>query len=174
MNADSPLTPMAMALLLTLAAGGVWSWQRGIAKGTRDEIKPEAWELVTQQYPTDETVRDAPALSSQMLDKAVQANPFSSSRRAAAAQARTTGAAAGPSAGLPPAPQFVYKGRINMGTRTRAILEDAAVKKTYFLEVGQEVTGFKVLDIEENRVVLSDAESNKEVVLSLAQPEVKP
>ncbi len=174
MNADSPLTAMALALILTVVAGGVWSWQRGVAKGKGDEIKPEAWELVTQQYPTDETVRDAPALSSQMFDKAVQANPFSPSRRAAAAPAPTTGPAAGPATGSPPAPQFIYKGRINMGTRTRAIVEDTAAKKTYFLEVGQEVTGFKVLDIEENRVVLSDAQSNKEVVVSLAQLEAKP
>jgi hypothetical protein len=67
-------------------------------------------------------------------------------------------------------PKFVYKGRINVGSRQRAILEDAAARKTYFLEVGQAVAGFKVLDIAENRVVLSDPQTNQEVVVSLSPP----
>ena len=174
MTPGSPATAMAMALILTLLAGSVWSWQRGIAGAKRDEIKPEPWELVTQQYPTEDAVREAPAVSTRMLETVVQANPFSPSRRAAAASTSNQGSA-GPAAppGPPPAPQFIYKGHINLGTSKRAILEDTVGKKTYFLEVGQEVTGFKVLDILENRVVLSDPQTNKEIVVSLA-PEAKP
>ena len=53
-----------------------------------------------------------------------------------------------------------------MGAVRRAIVEDAANKKTYFLQVGQEVAGFKVLDIDESQVILSDLNTQKQMVVS--------
>ena len=68
-------------------------------------------------------------------------------------------------------PQFIYKGRINLGKKQRAVIEETTAKKTYFLEVGQAVAGFKVLDIQEKQVILSDPQTSKEVAVSLASKE---
>jgi hypothetical protein len=54
-----------------------------------------------------------------------------------------------------------------MGTKQRAVLQDVTSQKTYFLQLGQEVAGFKVLDIAENRVLLSDPHTQEEVVVPI-------
>jgi hypothetical protein len=97
----------------------------------------------------------------------VKANPFSPQRRTAPPQ--TTSGAAGTSgaAAAKPATQLVYKGRVSLGATQRAIVEDVTTKKTYFLQVGQEVAGYKVLDMAENEVVLSDVKTHETLQLRL-------
>ena len=55
-----------------------------------------------------------------------------------------------------------------MGNQQRAIVEEGASHKTYFLQVGQTVAGFKVLDIGQKQVVLSNLATQEELVVSLA------
>jgi hypothetical protein len=123
---------------------------------------------VEEQYPMPAELGDAQKLSPEVFEAIMAANPFSSVRRLKPPTDAST-----PEGGLrvptaPPAPQFVFKGLIKFGNRQRAILEDVTTRKTYFLEVGQEVAGFKVLDIAENRVVLSDPQTKEEIVVSVA------
>lgn len=109
-------------------------------------------------------------VTSNTLEAVVLANPFSSKRRAAPVPSDSSEIPADAAPGTPdakPQPTFVYKGRIALGDRSRAIVEDRTTQKTYFVEVGQEVAGFKVLDMTENRVVLSDLQTRQEVVVSL-------
>ena len=160
----------AAVLCLALATAASWQWQQQVARSARaqDRLNMDPWEQVKSQYALPADPGASPVISAELFEAVVSANPFSPQRRTLAA------GAAGPEAGTPghaaepPAPTFAFKGRINMGGHTRAIVENLAGHKTYFLEVGQEVAGFKVLDIAETQVVLSDPQSHEEVVLSLA------
>ena len=160
-----------LAVCLAVMAAGAWQWQCRVFRMTRAQgrLATEAWEQVKTQHPLPAEPSPAPAISAEFFDTVVSANPFSPQRRA------PTGAAGGTEplgpggrTGEPPAPKWIYKGRINVGSSQRAIVEDAAAHKTYFLEVGQEVAGFKVLDIAEKQVVLSDLKSQQELIVSLA------
>lgn len=160
-----------LAVCLAVIAAGAWQWQRGVFRAARaqDRLAVEPWEQVKTQYPLPTESSPAPVSSAELFDAVVGASPFSPQRRSPA------GAAGGPEAGgpgggtvKPPAPTFVYKGRINVGGSQRAIVEDATAHKTHFLEVGQEVAGFKVLDIAEKQVVLSDPQSQQELLVPLA------
>jgi len=123
---------------------------------------------VEEQYPMPSELEEAPKLSPEMFETILAANPFSSDRRLKP-PTDTAASGGGPrSPARPATPQFVYKGLIKFGNRQRAILADLTTGKTHFLEVGQEVAGFKVLDIAENRVVLSDPQTTEELVVSIA------
>jgi len=168
----SPAAPSVMpvaflAMLLALGAGGAWQWQRTVFQAKRIELTSESWDRVKQDYPMAES---APSTEwpADVAEAVLKANPFSPQRRPVAAKGE--GGAEGGSlpTPAPPKPQFAFKGQINLGQRKRAILEDLSAHKTYFLEVGQEVAGFKVLDIGENQVVLSDPQTREEVAVSLA------
>ena len=108
---------------------------------------------------------DTPTVGPETVEAVVQANPFSPQRRFVPPP--TTGGSAG--AASPPIDkaQFLYKGQISVGKRQRAIMENTTTRKTHFLEVGQEVAGFKVLDIAQNQVVLSDLQLHEDVVVPL-------
>ena len=150
-----------LAGAFALCAAAAWSWQATVrARG--GEATDEAWERVKRTYPIDETTPALPRLAPEVVTRVLSTNPFSEQRQPIDEPA-TSGSAALPVT----APQFLYKGRINMGQRQRAIVEETGSHKTYFLEVGQAVAGFKVLDITENRVVLSNPVSQAEVVVSL-------
>ena len=114
-------------------------------------------------------MQEPPMLSQEMADAVVRADPFSPQRRLVPPPATGgTGDREGSGdGGQPPQPAFTYKGRVHLGQRQRAIVEETTTRKTYFLEVGQEVAGFKVLDIAENQVVLSNLHTHEEVVVSL-------
>jgi len=64
----------------------------------------------------------------------------------------------------------VFERMLATGRGARAIVEEATSGKTHFLEIGQSVAGFKVLDISESRVVLSDPQTGEEVVVSVVSP----
>ncbi len=160
-----------LAVCLAVIAAGVWQWQYRVFRAARaqEHLTMEAWEQVKTQHPLPAEPSLTPAISAELFDAVVGANPFSLQRRA------PTDAAGAPEplgpggrTGEPPAPKWIYKGRINVGSSQRAIVEDTTAHKTYFLEVGQEVAGFKVLDITEKQVVLSDLESQQELIVSLA------
>ncbi|MBI4342891.1 MAG: hypothetical protein HY599_05955 [Candidatus Omnitrophica bacterium] len=166
----SPASTVGVALLMGLAAAAGWWWQSAVFRTPRLEIGAEAWDHVKQAYPIPETFGEVPASSTETLEMLVRANPFSPQRR----QVPPAGGSEVPDGqgtpGHPPKPTLVYKGRINLGQRQRAIMEDLAAKKTYFLEVGQAVAGFKVLDITETQVVLSDPQTSEAVVVPLTSP----
>ena len=167
MSSHVPVRSSMVPVCLAVAAGAAWWWQSTVSRST--PIGPAAmpWKHVQEQYPMPSEPEEAQKVSPEAFEAIMAANPFSSDRRLKPpTDAPSEG---GPSApGAVPAPQFVYKGLIKFGNRQRAILEDATTHKTHFLEVGQEVAGFKVLDIVENRVVLSDPQTNKELVVSIA------
>lgn len=159
--------PVALAVTLMALAGGIWRWHARVFHAQRMDVKGDSWDRVKQQYPLPPTLAEATAISPETADMIARANPFSPQRRAVSAPAA---AVEGQSQGVlvPSAPKFLYKGRIDLGKRQRAIVEETTMKKTYFLEVGQDVAGFKVLDIAEDQVVLSDPQTHQEVVISIA------
>ena len=154
---DLPWDTMVTAGLLAVALAGVWSWQQGLHRQLSAPSATEPWQHVRERYPMPAPFNASAALPEPLLRSIIRANPFSSARRQ---HAQEPGGASGELSGSstpppPPPPQFIFKGRILMGTKQRAVLEEAASRKTHFLQVGQEVAGFKVLDIAENQVVLS-------------------
>ena len=134
------------------------------------EIRSQGGDRIKEDYPI---ISEVPALSTlppETAEAVVRANPFSPQRRL---KPPSSGGGEGAEPGeptAPPKPKFLFKGRIDLGKRQRAIVEEASTHKTYFLELGQEVAGFKVLDIAENRVVLSDLQTHEEVIVSIAVP----
>ena len=112
---------------------------------------------------------DAPSLSSEALQSFIQANPFSPQRRYVPPPQKAKSL----ESPEPQKPVLQFKGRIQLGKRQRAVLKDVTAGKTHFLEVGQEVAGYKVLDIAEDRVLLSDLQTDEEVALFLT-PEASP
>lgn len=158
-----------MAVCLALIATGAWRWQVSVFRSVRSDshLQADTWEPVKTQYAIPPDPNPTPALSAELVDTVVSANPFSPQRRAAGLPGAPAEGGSGGGA-VAASPKFVYKGRINVGSRQRAILEDATARKTYFLEVGQAVAGFKVLDIAENQVVLSDPHAQQELVVPLA------
>lgn len=153
---------------------GIGVWYAGLARAKHAELPPESWDLVKQQYPMPKEEPTPEGLSSAMVNAMVQANPFSSQRRVASMPIGAGPSMASPSGELASTkPVFVYKGRVTMGQQARAILEDASIKKTYFLQVGQEVAGFKVLDITESQVVLSTPQSAEPLIITLTPKEGK-
>ena len=132
-------------------------------------MKGESWAHVQEQYPIPQEPPEAPKLSPETTEAIIAANPFSPKRRSAPPAVESgTGDGGTPQPAEPPKPKFTFKGLIKLGNRSRAIVEDTVNHKTYFLEVGQEVAGFKVLDIAEKQVVLSDLLTREEVVVSIA------
>ena len=63
--------------------------------------------------------------------------------------------------------QLHFRGRVIMGSRQVAIIEVEASHETLFVGVGQDVEGCKVIDIAEDRVVLSKP-PDQQVTLRLA------
>ena len=153
---------------LAAIAGASWWWQTTVFHSQPLGIRLERWERVKEAYSLPQETQEAPKTSSKDAQEIILANPFSPKRRLAALPVEGGPSTEPGEAGQPPPPKFIYKGHINVGTRPRAIVEDIANHKTHFLEVGQEVTGFKVLDITENRVVLSDLRTGENVVVSLS------
>ena len=169
MNANKPSSSTMLWLPagVVLLAVGAWWWRGGVFRSQQTRLPAEAWEQVRQSYPLPHDIQETRTVSSRLAETVLQANPFSPKRREAPPSPDDEGAGDQGHAPILPAPQFVYKGHIHLGQRQRAIVEDTNSRKTHFLEVGQEVTGFKVLDISEHQVVLSDLQTNEEVVLSL-------
>lgn len=56
----------------------------------------------------------------------------------------------------PPKPQWLYKGAMTLGGQRRAVIEDVKSGDTKFVQVGDALGELKVLDIIEDRVVLSN------------------
>ena len=163
----SLLSASTLAFGMGVCALGAWSWQAKVLRAPRLELGAEPWDQVKHAYPIPDNVPDVSTLSTDTVEAILRANPFSPQRRQLPA---TSGSevGSGPTAVEPPKPMFIYKGRINLGQRQRAIMEDVATKKTYFLEVGQEVATFKVLDITESQVLLSDPQTSEPVVVPLS------
>jgi|GEM_PF-3165679 len=162
-----PWDAIASALLLIALGVGLWMWQGHVAHLAKKLMPQESWSHVKERFPMPEPLIPAAELSADVLEGVVRANPFSPDRR----RVEQPEVAEAPVAPPPPPPaQFVYKGRVVMGDKQRAILEETTAKKTYFLQVGQEVAGFKVLDISETRVLLSDSQKHEDIEVALTDP----
>ena len=165
--ADYGAWMVAVALVVVVALVGLWRFS--IRPGSKQTLPGEAWQRIKEEYPLPAKQASDIALPTETFTAVLEANPFSPQRRQVPEQAQQ--AAGGDSHGQPaepPAPKFIYKGRMQLGSRQRAILEDSAIQKTYFLEVGQAVANFKVLDIDEKRVLLSETQTHEEVAVPLA------
>lgn len=163
-------TTLALPLSLVVLTAATWWWQTSIVRTRPADAQHERWDRLKEEYPIPAPGVEMPQLSEETVETVVRANPFSPKRHLPPPTTPGGGSGTALEPIEPAKPQFVYKGRINLGTRQRAIVEDTSGHKTYFLEVGQAVAGFKVLDIAENRVVLSDPQTKEEVVVSLATP----
>ena len=151
-------------IAITAAA---WWWRATVFHTHREPPAEAPWQHVQERYQLPQEPAEAEKLSPEALEAILAANPFSPDRRSKPASGVSSGGTAA-TAAVPAAPKFVYKGLVKLGNRQRAIVEDVTSRKTHFLEVGQEVAGFKVLDIAENRVVLSDPKTKEEIVVSVA------
>jgi hypothetical protein len=140
---------MAVSLV---AVGMTWQWRADLRPLSPGEPGVKGVEQAKAVYALPQEHTPLPPPSGVNADAVVRANPFSKTRGELPASDQAGAAAAHED----PQPAFVYKGQILMGQRQRAILEDATTKKTHFLEVGQGVAEFKVLDMTEEQVVLSD------------------
>jgi len=169
MTSRAPVGPwVSVVACLSAIVAGTWWWRGRVYHAEQGQPAAAPWKHVQEHYPIPPELTEAQRLSPAIFEAIIAANPFSAARRLAP-PSNTSAPDGGPTAvTAPPKPQFAYKGLIKFGNRQRAILEDAATRKTHFLEVGQEVAGFKVLDIAENRVVLSDPQTKEELVVSIA------
>lgn len=71
----------------------------------------------------------------------------------------------------PPKKSIVkYKGRVIMGSKVMVIIEDEGTGKSFFVEEGDMVGDFLVLNIDEKRVVLKK-KSGEEVILNAVKKE---
>ena len=167
-----PSVPLALAAGCLALAGAAWWWRSTALREAPADSTPERWEQVREVYPPVADVAPPAIPAASYAADVVRANPFSPLRRASpAAGGPHEASQGGDAASAPAGPAFRYKGRVALGSRQRAVLEDTRSKKTHFLELGQEVAGFKVLDIDEKRVVLSDVKTHEEVVVSVAATE---
>ncbi len=160
--------PVALAASLAVVAVAVVQWRSAAVRTERVELTGESWDRVREEFPIlAEPSEGIPEAEPGWLDAVLNANPFSPQRRPVSAEEaeQTAGGGAGDSAGAPVTPQFLYKGHINLGQRQRAVVEETTTEKTYFLEVGQEVAGFKVLDISQAQVVLSDVKTAQQIII---------
>ena len=162
-----PLSTPVVGLAVTtvVVALATWRWQASIFRAQPTRAIEDAWEQVKEAYPLPQDVAGRVPISAQTAEAVVRANPFSPQRRFVPPPPtqRTGGPLTEP---LQPA-AFIYKGQISVGKRQRAILENTATQKTHFLEVGQEVAGFKVLDIAQTQVVVSNLHTHEDVVVPL-------
>jgi hypothetical protein len=168
-GASGSVAAVAVAALL---ATGAWIWQRQAApRGLPLPIEIGQAARVQEAYPLVADSVKLPMIKTELLEQVVLANPFSMQRRA-----KPPALEAGPGSGSDraatkaPVAQFIYKGRIELGSRLRAILQEAPSGKTHFLEVGQEVAGFKILDISESQVLLSNLQTREDITVALNAP----
>ena len=157
----SSASALACAIFTVALAIGGWWWRSQVMTSEAVEVPEQPWEPVRDRFPLPAAETEPLGTTGEALQQFIEANPFSPTRRYVpppdAAEPKEPQEAQ--------KPQFVYKGRIQLGTRQRAILEDLTVRKTHFLEVGQQVAGYKVLDISENQVLLSDLQTDEEVAV---------
>ncbi|MBI3320168.1 MAG: hypothetical protein HYZ89_06240 [Candidatus Omnitrophica bacterium] len=149
-----------------LLAGLAFSWQRTVSQHQKIPRITEPWEHIQKEFPIPDSFKEASEVSESLLQAVLHANPFSMERQPPPPTTIGDQAAATPPP--PPPPQFVYKGRVLMGAKQRAIIQETQSKKTYFLQVGQEIVGFTVREISESQVVLFDPSASKEVVIPLS------
>ena len=167
MSARAPWDATLIAVLSLAAAGGAWWWHDRALQHDAVRVSEESSQQVKEKFPMPEGIQAEASASQTILGAVVQANPFAPDRRPSKLPDAEDDEPAPPPP--PPKATFIYKGRVSMGSGQRAVLEDATTKKTHFLQVGQEVAGVKVLDIEETRVILSDLKSNEEIIVQLSQ-----
>ena len=160
----------ALVVSMGVLTAAVWWWQHRVIHARLGEVKDEAWGRVKEVYPLPLESATPMPVSAGTVEAIIHANPFSQKRRAVSppSGAERSGETGEGASEAPPKPQFIYMGRINVGSHQRGIIQDTVGHKTYFLEVGQEVAGFKVLDIAENRVLLSDLTTHEEVVVAVS------
>ncbi|HAM41066.1 MAG TPA: hypothetical protein DDX89_05065 [Candidatus Omnitrophica bacterium] len=162
---DAPVESIVLAVVCAGVSLAAWQWQRALHARQPSAVVTERWEHVRELFPPPEPLRIPSETTAETWQGLLRANPFSRARRHVsppAAEAPT----GTPEKPLPP--QFVFKGRVSMGTKQRGILEDRRQKKTHFVQVGQDVLGFRVVEIAEDRIVLSDVKTNERVDIPLA------
>ena len=164
-----PLSALVGALVWLVFATAAWLWQRTTLDRLERPVAQEPWEHVRERFPTEEAMKPASAVSEAWLQVVTHANPFSSKRREAASstQINPSQSAATTTPSPPPPALFLYKGRLQMGSKQRAVLEDMTGKKTYFAEAGQIVAGCEVLEIHDDRVLLLNQQTGETLTVAL-------
>lgn len=163
---QSPVDAVLLAVIAVVLAAGAWQWRQQALRAAKPAPAEEPWQQIQQRYPVPPPVEEALEVPEELLQGITKSNPFSPERRKANQPSETSAADAKIEPEIIP-PKFVYKGHVSMGAKQRAIVEDVNTKKTYFLQVGQEVAGSKVLDITSQHVILSDPQSSEPITLTL-------
>jgi len=165
-----PWNSIVAAVCWVVLAVGALVWSRSAPHRRDHPAVEEPWEHVRERFPLQESLKAVPEVSEAWLAAVMRANPFSSKRRDAAA-ASVPNPSQPPPPPPPPPALFMYKGRVQMGSKERAVLEDATSKKTYFVEPSQKIAGFEVLEILEDRVVLSNLQTGEALTVQLSAKE---
>lgn len=168
----SPISAVVFAVAMGGLAIGAWWWRFDVIGSTMIDVPAPSWEHVKDHFPMPPAIPEEPAEAGEILQTFMDANPFSVLRRYAPPPVEQS--AERPTVEEPGRTVLKYKGRIQLGRRQRAVLEDVTAGKTHFLQVGQVVAGYKVLDISEEQVLLSDPQTNEEVALFRASEERPP
>jgi hypothetical protein len=164
---ETPWGALLTAVFCLFLAALAFGWQRAVSRTVKTAATPSSWERVREQAPMPREFVQTADVPEAVFQAVVRANPFSPQRR------RVPLVTPSASSGTPQAPQvlpaqFVYKGRVLMGRTQRAVLEEVNTKKTSFVEIGQAVEGFTVLDITEIQVILSNPQTHEEVVVPVS------
>jgi hypothetical protein len=165
-----PLSNLFFTLTSAILSVAAWQWYASTKTQPPVSLETQKWELVRERFPMPDRSGELSGAKAVALESMVSSDPFSPMRGQATQQASEENTQT--TATNLPEPQhakFVYKGRILMGNSERAILEDLTTGKTYFLQVGQEVEGHKVLDILDTAVVLLPVFSKEPITLNLNQ-----
>lgn len=165
-RATPPVEAIILAVAAVAMAVGTWQWRQRALRITKPPSGEESWQHVQARYPIPVAPAESVEIPEALLQGIIKANPFSPERRRAHQPPEESSDAATREP-EPIPPKLLYKGHVAMGNKQRAIVEDTNTKKTYFLQVGQEVAGCKVLDISERQVLLSDPQSPEPVALTL-------
>lgn len=162
---DTPVDAIVLAVVCAGTSLTAWQWQRAMQQRQPSALVSEHWEHVHELFPAPDPFRLPSDTAPEVLQGVVRANPFSRGRRHVPPP--PSGAAEGaPEKPLPP--QFAFKGRVVMGTKQRAVLEDRRAKKTHLVQAGQEIEGFTVVEIAEDHVVLSNHKTAEQLNIPLA------
>ena len=162
---ETPVEAIVAAVILMGLSSAAWSWRQAIRHHQSPAVETERWEHVRKLFPEPQPLEMPSETGAETLQSVVHANPFSRLRRHLTKEASETAGSSTPTEPVPP--QFVFKGRMVMGTKERGILEDRQQKKTYFVQTGQEVAGFSVVAIAEDQIVLSNRKTNEELRIPL-------
>ena len=157
---------LSAALLVVLIATLVVTRRQQVEDAHRDlgvAPRPPAEQELQRAFPVEPLALESLQRTADMTAYAplIEQDPFVRVKTA------TAGVSAPEEPPAPAAAELVFRGRVVLKGRQVAVVENATSHETLFVGVGQEIDGWKVIDIDEERVVLSKP-PDQQLTLGLA------